>query len=134
MSHENERARALEAAAVDSAHLALKSLLLLNGGACVALLGFLATVIDKAPLSDGSGHLIRASVDSLGFFAWGAGFAVLAAGAAYLTNSLYAGDALIRTRPSLWRAGQYVNWLSAILALVSFGMFSAGVSVVQGIF
>ncbi|MGT2468948.1 hypothetical protein ACVOMV_36425 [Mesorhizobium atlanticum] len=41
----------MEAASIRSGNQALKALLLLNGGACIALLGFLAGTFEKVGLT-----------------------------------------------------------------------------------
>lgn len=69
----DRRAEAMEAAAVESANQALKALLILNGGACVALLGFLAATFGKPDLADQNLALLSA----LRLFGWGAAMAVL---------------------------------------------------------
>lgn len=56
----SRRAEALEAASVESANQALKALLLLNGGACIAVLGFLASVFPAATLSGADGDFVSA--------------------------------------------------------------------------
>lgn len=77
-------------ASLNSGREALKAALLLNGGACIALLGFLASIASREA-SRTSLMLIAPAKVGLGWFAAGAFFAALGAGLAYICNSLYAG-------------------------------------------
>lgn len=80
-AHERETGfgNAANKAAVDSGAQALKSIFLVNGGSCVAILAFIGTLATKyRPVSEFAFPLI--------VFALGAGFAILATGAGYFTN------------------------------------------------
>lgn len=86
----DRRYEALIAAAIESANVALKGLLLLNGGAAIALLAFLANVLNGAePGPDVAAMLARIG-NTLTNFGWGAGAAVAASCVAYVTNRAYA--------------------------------------------
>ncbi len=74
-------------AAIESANIAIRSLLLVNGGASVALLAFVGAV------ESGNSEInSRVLVEPIRWFAFGVGAAVLTALFAYLVNLL---DALI---------------------------------------
>lgn len=125
MTPDEERAVALENAAIETANQGIKALLLLNGGASIAILGFLANVIGK-DLDIRSKHFLEAATNSLVFFSTGAGIAVFLTLLAYLANSAYAGH-LQTGSMSVWRFGRIVNWLAIVLSLASLGMFAFGV-------
>ena len=71
------------AASVESAHSALRTIMLINGGAVVAILGFICVVADKNKLSTNDLHAIA---DCLRWFAFGIFCAAVAFGAAFLVN------------------------------------------------
>ncbi|RUW55824.1 hypothetical protein [Mesorhizobium sp. M8A.F.Ca.ET.021.01.1.1] len=99
----------MEKAAIECGNLALKALLLVNGGACVALLGFLSSTFNAATdptvpqtilarlagivLDNGvaaeRARLIMDVTGALSWFAWGTAAAVSGSALAYLTNSVY---------------------------------------------
>lgn len=111
----DRRAEAMEAAAVESANQALKALLILNGGACVALLGFLAATFGKPDLADQNLALLSA----LRLFGWGAAMAVFASAIAYLCNSCYARGLMAYNKGWKWpylskTASSARNWTAAI--------------------
>ncbi len=76
-------------AALDNARDALRAALLLNGGACIAVLGFLASLSSGTTTRAGM-SLIGPAKAGLVFFAVGAALAAIASGLAYFTNSYYA--------------------------------------------
>lgn len=120
------RAETLEGAAIESGNQALKALLLLNGGACVAILGFLASTLTNANSQGDGAKLTYAFVHSLSWFGSGAGFAVGASCLAYLCNSAYAnGLADVESRWK-WRLGQIFNWLAVLSGLLSLSGFWFG--------
>jgi hypothetical protein len=70
-------------ASVESAHSVLRTIMLINGGAVVAILGFICVVADKHKLSTNDLHAIAGS---LRWFAFGVFCTAVAFGAAFLTN------------------------------------------------
>jgi hypothetical protein len=69
--------------AIETSNAVIKSGLLINGGAAVALLGFLASIAKDS--ADAQAILPQAA-GALMFFAWGVVFSVLASCLAYLTH------------------------------------------------
>ena len=107
-------------AATKSAETTLQALLLLNGGACVALLGVVASIsANKDPQS--LKEIIESLRGSLWWFAHGAGASVLASALGYLTNYCYAESVGNRRG---WRyaarAFHIFSLLAAIAGLVAF--------------
>lgn len=85
-------------AATESANIALKALLLLNGGACLALLAFLANVVKDAGHSASAEKLVVALLAALSLFAYGAACAVGASAFGYVANRAYAESGGARTQ------------------------------------
>jgi hypothetical protein len=113
------------AAATKSAEIALQSLLILNGGAAVALLSVVAA-LSASREADKLAPIIESATYILRFFAAGAGSAVIAAIAAYICNYCYA-EAILAPKP-LWRKcaiGFHAGSLTA--CLLSIFLFCAGV-------
>jgi hypothetical protein len=123
----NERLARLEQASIDSAHEGLKALLLLNGGACVAVLGFLATTLKDAKAGGFEG-LVSGMMASLVWFSVGAGLAVLTALFSYLTNQAYVAS-MLDPRVSWWR-GLILNWLAMACPVFSLASFAYGIYVI----
>lgn len=71
-----KRAEKLEDASIKAAEEGLKALLLLNGGASVALLAFLADAVGSGDPSPVYARLLTGMFNSLVYFAAGAGFSV----------------------------------------------------------
>jgi hypothetical protein len=94
---------------------ALRSAILLNGGAAVALLAY----IGKLSV-DASGH-VRDFALPLLFFVSGALVIAVGAGVTYLTQWFYFGGGGWR-----WKVGFGLNILAMVLALASYGLFAAG--------
>ncbi|MBB3389162.1 hypothetical protein FHT82_001885 [Rhizobium sp. BK275] len=124
-----ERFRALEGAAMEAAGQGLKALLLLNGGACVALLAFVAGTATSSSLQKEFIPLVTVTAHSLIWFASGAGFAVFACILAYLTNQAYANH-LITPEKSKWRTGTWFNVAGLFTAFISLGCFAVGVGAI----
>ena len=125
---EADRIARLEQASLDSAHEGLKALLLLNGGACVAILGFLATTLKDAK-AGGFEPLVAAMLRSLTFFAVGAGLSVLTAVLSYLANQAYAGH-LIDPKNG-WGRGDFLTATGVGLAVLSLFFFACGVHAIS---
>lgn len=129
----SRRAEMMEAAANESANVALKALFLLNGGACVAVLGFLASTFNVETNSDHA-TLVTDFIKALKWFAFGSGAAVFASCLAYLANSGYAKGLIdIEDRIS-WRWGVVLNWAAIIIGLASFVLFSVGVLSIRHVY
>jgi hypothetical protein len=108
----------LMAASLDSARDAMKALFLLNGGASIALLGFLASTFSEDFTVDES-LIYRSMMISLAYFGYGAFAAVITSSLAYLVNSLYAGATAHMDRSWEWpyvkhNAASHRCWRSAI--------------------
>ncbi|MGI8397788.1 hypothetical protein ACRYWZ_15555 [Agrobacterium deltaense] len=123
---DRQRFQALEEAAIQGAASTLKSLLLLNGGACVALLAFIGSTATSDKLRPNFVPLVEASVQSLGSFAVGAGIAVFAMVTAYLTNHHYA-NSLIDPENTRWGVGSVMFTLTSMLTLFSLALFGKGI-------
>lgn len=127
----------LNGRAVELASATLKALLLLNGGAAVAMLGFVASVSGN----DAFGRLELAEVVSaLQIYALGAAFAGLATGIGYIVLYMQATFVISRKfideRPyihagsksrRIYRVYAAVHLSSVLVALLSFAAFLAGV-------
>ncbi|MBX3493648.1 MAG: hypothetical protein KF899_11855 [Parvibaculum sp.] len=135
----DRRAEALETASVESGNLALRSLLLLNGGASIALLGFLASIFSSDTQQHANSEVLVAFLGALGKFAWGAALAVLAASLGYLTNSAYARSLMDRPKKwewpyieqtdsskRTWSHGVWLNRLTIAACLGSLALFIWG--------
>jgi len=135
------RREAQYAAATEAANAALKALLILNGGACLALLAFLANVLDHEEVSRSAQFLVPAAISALVMFSWGAVCAVLTSGLAYLVNRFYA-ECLGARRRSVehpfehdtkasrrWLcAANGLNIAAILLFFASIGLFVAGIA------
>lgn len=134
---------ASNAAAISVSGAALKALLLLNGGAAIAMLGFVATMAtgDRANLLD-----LSEVVSVLQVFALGAGLAVLATGFAYVVMYFQAAVAQsfdLIDGPPFYTNGNKTNLLtqvykifhvfSVLAASASLGSFGLGVMLTGGI-
>ena len=82
-------------ATVDAGNLTLRTLVLINGGAAVAVLAFIGGLIGQGKLSLEGG---RDVASSLALFAWGVVAAVAAMGSAHVTNYCIA-EATAKRRP-----------------------------------
>ena len=118
-----DRHARLEQASIDAAHEGLKALLLLNGGASIAVLGFLATTLKDAE-AGGFQCLMSGMLDSLVWFAVGSGLAVFTSFCAYLSNQAYA-TSLLQPQVS-WLQGTVWNRVGLAAALLSLGAFAYG--------
>ncbi|MBY5360575.1 hypothetical protein HFO97_11440 [Rhizobium leguminosarum] len=123
---DKERAERLEQSSIDAAVQGLKALLLLNGGACLAILTFLSAVFARTEPADVL--LKRGLMQSLIAFAIGAGLAVFTSFFAYLANQAYA--AHLRYGRDSWGSGERRNLAGIICVLVSLICFFIGVGLV----
>ena len=122
------RADKLEAASVDAAAEGLKALLLLNGGACIALLAFLGATMGNDDLRWSEQRVVIGAVQSLVYFAAAAGAAVTTSIFSYLSNQSYSShlrDPAYYKRS--WTVGQWLNNAGLATALLSLGLFAFGV-------
>jgi hypothetical protein len=123
----------LEEASVNAATEGLKALLLLNGFACVAILGFLASTMGKNNLYWEEQLFVRAAMKSLVAFSISAGFAVGVSVCAHQCNQRYAEHLRWPVEyPRSWtfgarweRAGMVLVALSLIGYLVGVGIIAA---------
>lgn len=121
--------------------LALRSILILNGGASLALLSFLANTI-KGDMPAEALTVVAHATQSLVAFAWGAFFAVLATAVAYITSRLELSGHLARSRhpeepyvrltpraKRMYLLSDVVTILALLCGLGSLGLFIWGLSV-----
>lgn len=125
---DKERADRLEQSSVDAAIEGLKALLILNGGACLALLTFLASAISDTEASQTYAPLINGMMKSLVAFSVGAGLSVLTTLFAYLANQAYA--AHLRYGRDSWGTGERWNLTAIACALFSLVCFFTGVGLI----
>jgi hypothetical protein len=134
-AHENETefGKAANLAAVNNGTEALKAILLLNGGACVAMLALIGTLAT-------TGRLNPEMINPLVCFAAGAACSVIAGAFGYFTNLLIAGSSNTKTRhydqPFIRETktsnkhyfwGEITRWTAIIIAAVGIGLFVYGV-------
>lgn len=114
------------------AEIALRSLLLLNGGAAISLLTFAGNA-ERLGLGGKAGVLGNMALS----FGAGAALAVLTALLAYLTQHSYAsfepkGPKSEQTRAN--RRGNLLRWIAVCVAFLSWGAFLLGMVLAQGLF
>lgn len=126
--NDNERADRLEQSSVEAAIEGLKALLILNGGACLAVLTFLATAISDTEASQAYAALIKGMMRSLVAFSVGAGLSVLTTLFAYLANQAYA--AHLRYGRDSWGTGERWNFTAIASAILSLFCFFIGVALI----
>ncbi|NTZ60051.1 hypothetical protein G6L24_06970 [Agrobacterium tumefaciens] len=119
------RADALEKASIDASVEGLKALLLLNGGACIALLAFLSATMGKEHTIQKEAAFVAGATDALIFFAGGALLAVITCVFAYLANQAYSSHLRDRSYyPRHWGYGHAwtrAGLISTVGSLVCFG-------------
>ncbi|MDQ0421996.1 hypothetical protein J2045_003040 [Peteryoungia aggregata LMG 23059] len=125
MSQDDRIAR-LEAASLEAATNGLKALLLLNGGASIAILAFLAQALGKDGVASEYSLLVQEMVRSLALFAAGAGVAVLAMFFAYYSNQSYAASLMAPEKVG-WKRGALLNVGGGAIAAISLVLFWVGV-------
>ncbi|MCA1777472.1 MAG: hypothetical protein LC676_18230 [Loktanella sp.] len=133
-NQETEFFRHTNNAAIEAGHIAVKSLFLINGGAVVVMLAFIANIFNDIERN------AETLTKPLIFFVAGVGFAVLASALTYFTNYCFASGSHGRIRK--WNypyvedtkaTRRWVRWgigfqISAIiLAVASFVVFATGV-------
>ncbi|RJX81591.1 hypothetical protein D3M70_08875 [Pseudomonas sp. LS-2] len=97
---------------IQSGQNALKTALLMNGGASVALLAFIGKLTEER-----QAH-IPAFTNALAIFVLGVFCIVVASGSTYLSQWLYADEPEWKERAGFW-----FNALSILLGLTSYGLF-----------
>jgi hypothetical protein len=125
-------------ASLDSAREAIRAALILNGAACIALLGFLASVVSNQN-SNIATSLIEATKNGLMWFASGAVLAVITAGFSYIANSLYGAGEASKTKTfehpyvrenkasaRFWFWGRMLNWIAVVVLVLSYVVFICG--------
>jgi hypothetical protein len=119
-------------AAVETGNIALKTAVLVNGGAAVAVLGFIGSVFNGGHLKTGTS--LGTLTSPLEWFAWGVAIATLAMGFGYLVN--YSNAVIISERKRIWEypfvqdtrtsgVWHLVSMVFTVLAFIS-GMASLG--------
>ena len=128
MSESNDDfANLLNEKAIDASNMVLKTLLLIHGGAAVALLAFIGNLSGKAAPSVFSKISVLAS--ALVWFGWGMGIAIVAMIFAYFTHYLTVGHAYSTTakQAKCYAVGKAVfHVLAALAALASLVAFLCG--------
>lgn len=108
-------------ATIGTSHLAIKSALLINGGAAVAFLAFLGTAWSRFP----SASVKELLAGALGHFIWGVMLTGIGAGMAYICQAAFGGE--------LGRYGnklaEPLRWGATLMILGSFVLFYFGCSV-----
>jgi hypothetical protein len=79
-------ALAIDKSGVDVSNLVLRTCVLINGGAAIALLAFVGNLVSKNTVELVKAAQLSAVADSLTLFALGVAFATLGMGAAYFTH------------------------------------------------
>lgn len=74
---------------IQNGTLAIRTAFLLNGGACLALLAFLANTLTATGLTSEQQALIQTILSTLRILAWGAFLSAVATGIGYLVNRCY---------------------------------------------
>ncbi|CAN0653118.1 conserved membrane protein of unknown function [Nitratireductor aquimarinus] len=125
---DEKRADDLEKASIDASVEGIKALLILNGGACIALLAFLSSTIGKAGASVSEQGFIAGAKSALIYFAVAAGLSVVTCLFAYLSNRAYSTHLRSRTEfPKHWTYGVRHNVVATSCACISLGLFFFGV-------
>ena len=147
-------------AAIQSGSRAIQAAFLLNGGACIALLFFLAStyntdvvageysrLMEAVAASQDKARLMGAIVTILTGFAWGALLAVLALALGYFVNGFYSMAEKLKKRgleapyvrdtPDSTRckwAGHVLGVLTMLAGFSSLGLFVHGVTKIDRLF
>jgi hypothetical protein len=128
-------------AAIEAAYLALRTAMLINGGAAISVLAFIGGLASRDRVSL---QAITQTAGTLIWFASGVALATLSMGFAYFTNLSIAQAASVRERtfehPYLKetdksrfynRAAEVFRWLTVIAAVASLGLFICGMLAVK---
>lgn len=122
-NHTNEQSRVLLRGIIDFASGAIRTLLLINGGAAIAVMAFLgnAVVKNSSSASDVAAAL-HALAPSLFWFVVGVFAAGLSAGLAYVSQVIYLEVADQKRRIMIGNFVRYIAVLSAATSLFMFGL------------
>jgi len=137
--HSNDLGKRLVDASARDAQEAIKVVLLINGGAAVAILAFMGSIVSKGGYSIAE---LKSVSHSLYWFIAGIVGAGVTSGCAYFCNSYYSGSHLNAlkdwTHPYVHptplsskylRAARYLNWVADGFAISSLLTFVIGVYV-----
>ena len=117
VEHEHQRNAEVFRSVITAGQGAIKSAFLLNGGAAVALLAFIAHLIqtssEKVEVTDLSFCLL--------LFGWGTLAVAVASGFTYLTQFAY-----YSSEEQATKVGDGLNMISIMLVFASYGMFLWG--------
>jgi hypothetical protein len=119
---------------MQSGSLVAKSILLVNGGAAIALLAFLANVFGLSDLDSDRARLLDAVLRSLVYFAWGVFAAVVCMGAAFFANQAtvrdYDSEELSFEPPHVRDTAGSLRWRAAYRTFLALAVASAFASTV----
>lgn len=125
---DDERADSLEKASIDASVEGLKALLLLNGGACISLLAFLASVMARDELNIAQAKFVVGAKEALVYFAIAAGLSVVTCVFAYLSNQAYSAHLRWREQyPRHWSYGHAFTRAGLVSTAASLLLFFYGV-------
>lgn len=122
------RADKLEEMSVNAAVEGVKALLLLNGSACIAILGFLASTMGQDRMRWSETLFVVAATKALGYFALGAGASVGVSVFAYLSNQQY--SSYLRNpikHKNSWTWGDWLVRAGLLMVAISLCLFGRGV-------
>jgi hypothetical protein len=134
-THDNEKEFALKVneAAIEQANLALRTAVLINGGAAVVVLGFVGALASHTSGGTGGGKVtfspqLAEVASSLIWFAWGAFAGTAAMGFSYVTNYFIAERSWSRDRKSRaqHRIARFFHVIAVIGGIGSIGLFVFG--------
>ncbi len=109
---------------VDFALIALRGIVLANGGAAVALLAFMGHILGRSDPATRAG--VSPLADALGLFTFGVGSGIASAGLAYMAQVVFLESRNKEGAQRVW-PGAILRVLAVIAALVGVGLFFAGV-------
>lgn len=126
MSNE-KRSDDLERASIEASTQGLKALLLLNGGACIALLAFISSTIGTRVVGR-EAAFVSSARQGLVYFALGAGLSVVTCVFAYLANQAYSSHLRNASQyPKHWTYGDLWTRAGLVTTLGSLVLFFVGV-------
>ncbi len=125
---DEKRADDLEKASLDASVQGMKALLIINGGACIALLAFLSSTMGKRDVSQSEQVFVAGATSALIFFAIATGLSVVTCLFSYLANRAYSSHLRSRTKyPNHWTRGDRFTLAAITCACFSLGLFFFGV-------
>jgi hypothetical protein len=123
----DKRADDLERASIDASTQGLKALLLLNGGACIALLAFISSVVGTK-VAGREAAFVSSARQALVYFAIGAGLSVVTCVFAYLANQAYSSHLRNAAHyPKHWTYGHLWTRAGLVTTVISLGLFFFGI-------